>query len=326
MSIVFAGNIRMLNKRENTGVWSKEPPEAEGRRRRLKSGKALQRADSRSVSGCPSGSALVVRQLGRFKDGRLIAPMARPDSIDNAHPAVGEGAHRHAVALAFRPLALVVAQRPTLTLNGLPGELMQRIAQGLQAGVALVGFGIVATSKGDGHRSRQGLHTGTGGIAAPIIAPFGQEPWSQAFARTRQPTKEMAIRVRQKKAADLLVIGGDLLHQRKPLAHQCQHQPRLGARGDTISRQMGLMQALPNGVRGFGGSGMPAGAQRRLQALNRGRPRLLRRWTRLQEDQRCTLVQWLEQLQGDWVVRFETGGELVRPAGSGSGSRHPDRG
>jgi hypothetical protein len=57
-------------------------------------------------------------------------------------------------------------------------------------------------------------------IACAIIAPFGQEAWSQSFARTRQPAKETALRVRQKKAADFLVIGGDLLDQRQQLPHQ----------------------------------------------------------------------------------------------------------
>src|SRR5579883_995889 len=114
----------------------------------LKRRRTLQRSDSLFAAACCSSSTLVMRQLGRFKDGGVIAGMLRPHRIDNAHPTVRERPHGHTVAFPLRPLALVVAQSPAFALGGEPSELVQRVAQGFETSIALVGFGIVATGKG----------------------------------------------------------------------------------------------------------------------------------------------------------------------------------
>src|SRR5262245_28826242 len=96
---------------------------------RLKSATNLQVTGRRSTGVRTSGGALVVGQLSGFKDGRLIAPMVRPDGVENAHPAVGERAQGHSVTFAFRPLASIIEQGPAFSQGRLPGKLMQDMAQ-----------------------------------------------------------------------------------------------------------------------------------------------------------------------------------------------------
>ena len=71
-------------------------------------------------------------------------------------------------------------------------------------------FGVIAAFEGDGRGASQGLDTF--GIAVPrtILAPFGQQPWSQALARTGQTGKDHLILMGQKKGTDLFVVGSNV--------------------------------------------------------------------------------------------------------------------
>src|SRR5713101_8711270 len=127
-----------------------------------------------------------MRKPRRFKGRGLIAGLVHPHAIDDAHPDVGQGTDRHTVGLAFCPFALVIGQRPGFLPRRLPGELVQGVAQRLHARKAFVRFGVIAAFKRHGRRSGQGLDTAGIGIAAAILAPFGQQTGSQALARSRQ--------------------------------------------------------------------------------------------------------------------------------------------
>src|SRR5258708_20581828 len=100
-----------------------------------------------------------------------------------------------------RSLALVVGQRPGFLPRGLPGKLVERIAQRFHAGEAFVRFGVMATL--ERHRSGPGQGLDTGGIGVPraLIAPFGKPPGSQVLARTGKRTPELVVRMAQKKGA-----------------------------------------------------------------------------------------------------------------------------
>ncbi len=71
--------------------------------------------------------------LRRLKGRSFIAGVGEPHGVDNAYPHVRQSSHGHRVALALGALALVVSQRPGLFQSRLPGELIERVAQGLQA-------------------------------------------------------------------------------------------------------------------------------------------------------------------------------------------------
>ena len=90
--------------------------------------------------------------LRRCKRRGLIAGLAHPHAIDDSHPDVGQGSHRHTVGLAFGTFALVIVQRPGFLQRRLPGKLVQSVAQRFQAGEALVRFGVIATL--ERHRPR----------------------------------------------------------------------------------------------------------------------------------------------------------------------------
>ena len=131
--------------------------------------------------------------LGHLKDGSLIAFALDPHGVDDAHvhPHVGQGSNGHTVGLALSPLALVIGQRPLLFQRRLPGKLVQVVAQGLQARKVFVRLGEIAAL--ERHRSGPGqaLNTVGVGVASAIIAPFGQQTWSQALASTRQRTPHL---------------------------------------------------------------------------------------------------------------------------------------
>jgi hypothetical protein len=52
-----------------------------------------------------------------FKGGRLIAGLVHPQAVDDAHPDIGQGAHRHTMRFALRPFALLLGQRPSCLLR-----------------------------------------------------------------------------------------------------------------------------------------------------------------------------------------------------------------
>ena len=89
--------------------------------------------------------------------------------VDDAQRDIGQGSYGDCMAFAFGALALVVGQRPD-SCGRLRGELIQSVAQGLQAGLAFERFGIVATLEGDGSCASESLQTRGIGIACLIRA------------------------------------------------------------------------------------------------------------------------------------------------------------
>ena len=145
-----------------------------------------------------SGSLSMV-VLCSLKGRRLIAFVLKPHGVDDAHPDIGKRTHSHTMTLALSSLAFVIRQCPGFLLGGLPGQLMQHIAQRLQAGIALMGFGIIATLEGNGSRSSQSLDTRTCSVARAIIPPFRKQARSQTLSRSRKTAEDLMICMGQKK-------------------------------------------------------------------------------------------------------------------------------
>ena len=181
-----------------------------------------------------------------LKDGCLIAAVMGPHGKDDPDPHIGKGSDRYGMAFAFSSFALVIVSGPRFTVCGLPGKLMQGIAQRFDTAHAPMRFGVHPALKQHGRGSSQRLQTAGILVARAIIADFGQQSRGQAFACTRQARKDLMVLMGQKKGANLLVILLDLLEQRQQLTHQHQHQTRFGAGGDSIGLQVGLMQPLDN--------------------------------------------------------------------------------
>src|SRR5260370_39496953 len=94
------------------------------------------------------GSVARMRGLGSLEDVGSIWMLPEPHRVDNAHPHVGQGAYRHTVALALAALAPIIPRPPRFLEGGLPGELIQHIAQRLDTGIAPMRLGVVATRIG----------------------------------------------------------------------------------------------------------------------------------------------------------------------------------
>src|SRR5579863_5698645 len=259
---------------------------------------------------CLSGSLSMV-VLCRLKGCRLIAFVLKPHSVDDAYPDVGKRAYSHTMTLALSSLAFVIRQCPGFLPGGLPGKLMQRIAQRLQASIALMGFGIIATLEGNGSRASQRLDTRTSRVARAIIAPFRKQARSQTLSRSRKTAEDLIVCMGQKKVSNLLVIGGDLLDQWQELGCQSQHQSRLGARGNRISMQLWLMQCLTDLCRDFARRRVPRLFEDARDFLDRSLSRCLKRGIGLQENQGRALLQFAEELQGNWIVGFQAGSQLI---------------
>src|SRR5215472_13940801 len=108
--------------------------------------------------------------------------------------------------LRLRTLALVVVQRPGFGLGTLPGKLLQGIAQGLDAGVAPMRLGILATFVGHRRGACQRLQTCRVLIAASIISQLCQQSWGQSFARAGEAPHQETVGMGQKKACNLPVV------------------------------------------------------------------------------------------------------------------------
>ncbi len=121
-----------------------------------------------------SGDALGMSLLCRLKNGALVVDLILRHPEENSHPDVCQTADRHAMALALRSFALVVGFGPRFAKRGLPGKLMQHIAQRLHTGKTFVRFGKVATLEGDRSCACQFLYTLGILIPTSVIAPFGK--------------------------------------------------------------------------------------------------------------------------------------------------------
>src|SRR6266487_2958093 len=200
------------------------------------------RLDRRSLDHRFLGSSARMMVLCRLKGCRLIAFVLKPHRVDDAYPDISQRAYRHTMTLALNSFAFVIQQCPRFLFGGLPGKLMQRVAQRLQAGIALMGFGIIATLEGHGRGSCQSLHTRTSAVPCTITAPFSQQTRSKTLSRSRKAAEKLAVFMSQKKGRNLLVIGRDLLNQRQELSNQCHHQSRFRAGCNRIGMQLGLLQ------------------------------------------------------------------------------------
>ena len=255
-----------------------------------------------------------MRPFGRFKRGGLRAGLVHPHAIDDAHPDVGQGADRHTMGLAFGTFAPIIVQCPAFLPCRLPGKLVQGVAQRFHAGEAFVRFSVIAALERDWCGPGQRLDTAGIRGATAILAPFGKPPRGQALAGTRQRTPELVVLLRQKKGADLLLVGGDIRDDHQQLLDQREHQVLLGAHDDLLGDQLGAMQLLKD----LGGSpprvGMLARAQRRADLCKRGCLSRLGRGVRLQKHEGAALLQLGKQVQSGRVVLLEAGGQLVDQA------------
>src|SRR5260221_4087235 len=189
-----------------------------------------QRRESRPFAA-PTRSGGLPRMggLGGTEGVCQIGALCEPHRVDDAHPAIGQGPYRHAVTLALLALALVVRLRPRFLEGRLPGKLIQHIAEGLDAGIAPMGLGVVPARIGHRRGTRQRLHTGRAPIPLPVVAPSCQEPGRETRAGSPETQKDRAVRMAQKKVGDLLIVLLDLLQQWRQLADQRYHEARLGA-------------------------------------------------------------------------------------------------
>ena len=153
---------------------------------------------SLSCSAC----MLLLRVL---KGGHLVALVMHPHGEYDPDPHISKRSNRDAMAFAFSTFALVIGAGPRFTVCRLPGELMQGIAQRLHTAHAPMRFGIHPALKEDRRGSSQRLQAAGILVARAIIADFGQQSRSQAFACTRQACTELVILMLQKKGVDLLV-------------------------------------------------------------------------------------------------------------------------
>src|SRR5437588_8059847 len=82
------------------------------------------------------GRSACMLPLCGLKGDRLITAMMDPHGEDDPDPHIGQCSHGDRMTFAFRALALVILPGPRFTLRGLPGKLVQRIAQRFDAAQA----------------------------------------------------------------------------------------------------------------------------------------------------------------------------------------------
>ena len=136
--------------------------------------------------------------LRLLKGGGVIAVMMEPHGEDDPHPHIGQRSDGHRMAFALGPFPLIILLGPGFTLRRLPGELMQRIAQGFDASQAAMRFRIHAALKEHRRGSSQSLQTAGLLVAGAIIPDFCQQSWSQSLSCTRQALKNRMVLMGQK--------------------------------------------------------------------------------------------------------------------------------
>src|SRR6266700_2667163 len=220
-----------------------------------------------------------------LKGGRLIAAVMQPHGKDDPDPHIGKRSNRYRMAFAFCSLALVILHGPRLALRGLPGKLVQRIAQRFDAAQPSMRLGVHPALKQHGRGPGQGLQTGRIDIAGAVVAHFRQQSWRQSLSRSRKTAEDLMVGMGQKKGGELLIVGRNLLEKRHELTDQCQHQARLGAGGDGICSQMRKFQGGEDRRSRLAGIGMTSLLEDRGDLLlGSSRSRLWSR-IRLQKDQ-----------------------------------------
>jgi hypothetical protein len=263
---------------------------------------------SLSRSGCMLALCLL-------KGGSLIRLSTGPQSKDDPDPDIGKCSDGDGMTFAFGSFALIIVCGPRLAQSGLPGKLMQRIAQGFDAAKASMGLGIPAALKQDGRGSPQRLQAAGILIAQAIISDFGQQSWSQVLACARQALKDLVVRMGQKKGLNLLVVLGNLLDEWLQLGQQGQQQARFGAGCDRIGLQVGLFESLTNLLGHLLGLRMSGLLEDGRELLQRSRGGGLRRGIGSQKLHRRPLLQLAKQRKRHRIVGFEAGGELIDQPG-----------
>jgi len=249
-----------------------------------------------------------------LKGGRLRALVMQPHGKNDPDPHVGKRSDRYGMAVAFSALALVILHGPRLALRGLPGKLVQRIAQRFDAAQTAMRLGVHPALKQHRRGSSQRLQEAFILVTRAIIPDFRKPPRSQPFACTRQARKDLMVLMGQKKGGNLLVLLSNVLDQRHQLTHQRPHQTRFRAGGHGISLQMGLMQPLDNRGGDARRVGMPGLPEDLLDLFRRSCHRCLWGGVGLQEPQGALLLQFRKQFQRHRVIGYASGGELIDQA------------
>jgi len=260
------------------------------------------------------GSWACMLLLCLLKHGCLIAGFTHPHAIDNTRPDIGQGSDSHTVGFALRAFPLVIGECPAFLQRRLPGELVQGVAQWLQAHKCFACFGVIATL--ERHRSSpgQGLDAVGIGVTWPVIPPFSQQTWSQAQASTGKRTSYLLVRMSQKKGADLLIVDGNILDHHQQLLDQGEHQTLFGTDDDRARFQLGTMQ-FRDDLRGCPSRvGMLPCSQDSDDLFYRGRLSCLGRRVGLQKHEGGALLQLGKQVQGGRIVLLEASRQLVHQA------------
>jgi hypothetical protein len=223
-----------------------------------------------------------VKLLGHFENRGLIVLLLTPEGKDDPHPHVGAGPEGHRVTFAFGALTLVVIPGPRFRLRALSGKLLQRIAQGLDASVASMGFGILAAFTQ--HRRSPGQRLQTPGVllARSVIPDFSQQPLRKPFSSTGKAAENTVGSVDQKMVFDDLLVLGNAFNDRQQLLEQVRHETCLRARGDCVGLQVRSVQLLINLGCHFGRGAVRSFSQGGLQVFDRGRHGTLRSGISLQ--------------------------------------------
>jgi hypothetical protein len=144
-----------------------------------------------------SNSASMVL-LSTLKDGGIIALILCPHSKNDANPHVGQCSYSNGMAFPFLSFAKVLVFSPWLTLGGLPGKFLQRVAQGLDASPTTMGTCVHAALKQHWRGSAKGLQEAFILIPAAILADLCKQTRCQTFPSSWQAGKEIMILLGQK--------------------------------------------------------------------------------------------------------------------------------
>src|SRR2546430_3520024 len=257
------------------------------------------------------GCSACMPLLCGLKGDRLIAAVMEPHGKDDPDPHIGKRSERYRMTFAFSALALVILHGPRLALRGLPGKLVQRIAQRFDAAQPSMRLGVHPALKQHGRGPGQGLQTGRIDIAGAVVDHFRQQSWRQSLSRSRKTAEDLMVGMGQEKVGDPLIVGRNLLEKRHELTDQCQHQARLGAGGDGICSQMRKFQGGEDRRSRLAGIGMTSLLEDRGDLLLGSSRRRLWSRIRLRKDPGRVLLQFGKELQRHGVVGFEASRQLI---------------
>ena len=233
----------------------------------------------RQVSDQPSlrlGNTPGMSKLRSLKGGGLIRLLLGPDGKQDTHPDIGQSTHGDGVTFAFSSFPLVIGFGPGFRARTVKSKLVQGIAQWLDTAQPSMGFGIGSTLEEDRRGSGQGLQAECRVVAATIIANFGQQPRSQTGSSSGQRLEQIMILRSQKKAFNLLVIGGDLVNHWLQLVEESQQQTGFRAGCHLVGEQHGRLKLGHEALGRRSRSGIVGCSQQRCQLLNGGSSCVLR--------------------------------------------------